>query len=63
MKHKITKDEFAKEYAQNSGMSVEEVLKTQIVLPCTCDYEGCPGWAMVSKNPLSIETHQNLYDF
>lgn len=58
---KLTKEEFKKEYCAKSGITWDELSKTQIVLPCSCNYEDCKGWAMVSNEPLNIKAHMDLY--
>ena len=44
---KITADEFERQYAERSGMTVEELRGYLTVRPCECDYEDCEGWQMV----------------
>ena len=44
----MTKDEFEKEYARRSGLSVEELHKMKLcVKECNCEYKNCKGWQMV----------------
>lgn len=57
----MTKEEFIEGYAKRSNRTVDEILKVEIALPCSCDYEECNGWAMVSNNPESIKIHNELY--
>ena len=57
----MTKEEFIKSYCDKSDMTKEELLESQVVLPCKCDYEGCNGWAVVSNSELSIKAHLELY--
>lgn len=57
----MTKEQFVREYAENSGLTEEEVLLHTIVLPCHCTYPGCKGWAMVNNHPSFIESHNELY--
>lgn len=46
----MTKENFVKEYAERSGLSVEILHALgQIAVKCDCEYEGCEGWTMVSK--------------
>lgn len=44
----ISKEEFEKQYAENSKMSIEELRKNGLrVVPCDgadCDYDKCEGW-------------------
>ena len=48
MTKNMTKDEFEKEYAEKSGMTVEELHKKgQYAKECDCEYENCKGWQMV----------------
>jgi hypothetical protein len=57
----MTEDEFIDEYAKNSGMSVHEILKDMICLPCGCGDVCCRGFAMVQNTPRAIETHNLFY--
>lgn len=57
----MTKEDFIKLYCEKSGITEEELLKTQVVLPCNCNDEICKGWAVVSNNELSIKAHYDLY--
>lgn len=51
---KITAEQFEREYAERCGVSVEELRSWgRVVAPCECDYEGCEGWASVSKDQLA----------
>jgi hypothetical protein len=52
---------FIQRYCERSGLSVSEVMQTQVCLPCSCSDDGCEGFAMVSNNPLSIKAHNMLY--
>lgn len=56
-----TKEEFISEYCERSNISWEELSKTEVALPCDCGSDGCDGWAMVSNNEHSIQTHMDLY--
>ena len=56
----MSKEEFIEYYCKNSNITKEELLKTQVILPCSCNYENCKGWAVVSNNPLSIKAHLEL---
>jgi len=43
----MTKEEFEKYYAANSGMSVERLHEVGFYAePCQCGDETCLGWAM-----------------
>lgn len=57
----MEEQEYIAGYAKKSGVSVEELMKTQICLPCHCGYVGCKGFAMVSNNPHAIKSHNDLY--
>lgn len=57
----MTKENFIKLYCEKSDITEEELLKTQVVLPCNCNDETCKGWAVVSNNELSIKAHCELY--
>lgn len=46
----MTSAEFARAYAERSGVSVEWLREAgRVVRPCDCREEGCEGWQMVSK--------------
>jgi plasmid stabilization system protein ParE len=47
----MTREEFISSYCERSRVSWDELSKTQLVVPCECDQEGCQGWVMVSKTP------------
>lgn len=56
----MTKESFIMIYCEESGISKEELLKTQIVLPCNCDYKGCKGWVVISNDELSVKAYNGL---
>lgn len=58
----MKKEEFIENYCKKSNISKEEVLKTQVILPCNCNYEYCDGWAVVTNNKMSIKAHNDLYN-
>lgn len=39
----MSKEEFIEYYCKNSNITKEELLKTQVILPCNCNYEDCKG--------------------
>jgi hypothetical protein len=43
------REQFIAGYCERSGVTWEELSKTQIAERCDCGEEGCAGWAMVSK--------------
>lgn len=53
----MEKQDFIKLYCEKSGITEEELQKTQVVLPCNCNHELCKGWAVISNNELSIKNH------
>ena len=57
----MTEDEFIAAYCKRSGVIWEEIRAFEVVLPCACGDASCCGWAMVSNNPLSVQTHMQLY--
>lgn len=57
----MTKDEFIASYCERSGITRERFDRTDVALPCACQYEDCEGWAAVSNNALSIKNHTELY--
>lgn len=49
-----TPEDFERDYAERSGMSVAELRAAgQIVLPCDCGEKECLGWQMVSETKRS----------
>lgn len=43
----ITAEEFERQYAERSGVTVEQLrVLGRFVAPCDCDYEECHGWQM-----------------
>lgn len=61
----MTKEEFIDRYATRSKWTEEEkqrhMSEDYIVMECSCNFEGCPGWAMVNNDPLSIKAQKELY--
>lgn len=58
----MTAEEFEREYAERSGIPIEELRETEVVLPCACgEPRLCRGWAVVSKDPASIKAHMRFY--
>ena len=57
----MTKEEFIAGYCERSQITWEELQPFQVALPCSCGDESCCGWAMVSNNPLSVQSHMQLY--
>lgn len=60
-KTRCDKCEFIKEYCEKSNVSWDELKKTQVILPCSCNDESCKGWAVVNNDTISIKTHNNIY--
>jgi hypothetical protein len=55
----MTRDEFEVAYAARSGLTVERLHELgQYAYPCRCDFEHCPGWAMLSTE--EIERQEEL---
>lgn len=54
----MTKEEFEKGYCERSGITLEEYHETQVTLPCSCGYEDCEGWAVISNDPRLIGWHK-----
>ena len=51
----MTKEEFEKEYAAKSKMTVERLRKMGgAAVPCDCQYELCKGWKMAFKRPRKL---------
>jgi hypothetical protein len=57
----MTKDEFIAGYCERSHVEWQELQRSQVALPCACGDKSCCGWAMVSNNRLSVQTHMQLY--
>lgn len=46
----LTAEEFEREYAERSRLSVEELRALgRVVRPCSCGEAGCEGWQMISQ--------------
>jgi hypothetical protein len=46
----ITAEEFERQYAARSGMTVDQLRALdRVVLPCLCEEDGCEGWQMISR--------------
>lgn len=60
--NKVTKEKFIKDYREKSNISICELNKTNVILACDCGDKSCKGWAVVSNNPLSIKSHNELYN-
>lgn len=57
----MTKEDFIKLYCEKSKITEQELLESQVVLPCNCGDEICKGWAVVGNNELNIKAHKELY--
>lgn len=57
----MKKEEFEAGYCERSNITRFYYDKWFITLPCACDYEGCKGWAAVSKKDDFIKDHMELY--
>ncbi len=56
----MTKEEFEKQYAENSNITLEELHNLNVFAePCNCNAENCKSWAMVSKSQRKV--HYDLY--
>lgn len=47
----ITKEQFAINYAHNSGISLDEYNKLFYTAECDCGEDGCNGWKAVNITP------------
>ena len=57
----ITKEEFKKFYADNSGITLEEYDEEFIAVPCNCGEGGCQGWTTFrKKHPDTIEMNLDI---
>jgi hypothetical protein len=45
----VTRDEFLRRYASNSGAPAEYILEQRTAIPCECREDGCDGWQMVPR--------------
>jgi len=57
----MSKDEFIKQYCENSGVEWNWLQQYQVALPCMCGSSKCKGWAMVPNDIDSIKKHMELY--
>lgn len=48
-------------YATEDGFHIPG-MDPWIALPCTCDEEGCEGWAMISTSGTSVVVHLYTVD-
>lgn len=54
----ITAEEFERQYAERSGVTVERLRELgRVVRPCHCDAEGCEGWQSINRE-LAAELEQ-----
>lgn len=44
----LTAEQFEREYAERSGVTVEWLRQYRTVLPCRCGEDGCQGWQSLS---------------
>ncbi|WNM65733.1 hypothetical protein SEA_VULPECULA_61 [Arthrobacter phage Vulpecula] len=50
----MTPGEFLAGYAERSGTTPAALLEAgRVVVPCTCDFEGCRGWKLVPADCLA----------
>jgi hypothetical protein len=42
-------EQFERDYAERSGVTVEWLREHRVVRPCDCREEGCDGWQSVSR--------------
>ena len=57
----MDKEGFEKMYIHLSNITPEFYVSHFVTLECHCDNPLCRGWAAVSNNPQSIESHNKLY--
>ena len=57
----MTKEEFEHNYCQGSGITIEQYRQWKVTLPCSCDYEGCEGWAAIINDPDIIKDYIKFY--
>ena len=51
----MDKQEFEKQYAESSGVTVEWLHQNGLfALPCECEYDKCKGWRMEHESITSI---------
>lgn len=50
----MTKEEFIKQYAKDSNMTVEKVLENMDAYPCACGDKSCKGWQMLSPTGAKV---------
>lgn len=67
MKHeKLKKSAFIAEYIKDNpnGWNLTDLQFLTVILPCSCDYDNCRGWAAIPRNINLIDSHnttQNPY--
>ncbi len=50
-----TAEMFVYDYCTRSKVTREFFENLYVVVSCTCDYEGCRGWASVSHEELALK--------
>lgn len=55
----MTKQEFEKQYAQNSGETVEGIREFYKAVPCNCGDDICEGWQMKTHAQIEFEKRFN----
>ncbi|KKN64749.1 hypothetical protein LCGC14_0488810 [marine sediment metagenome] len=48
-------------YCKRSNITKSSYNRWRVTLPCACGYDGCRGWAAVSRNEDMIKDHMELY--
>lgn len=52
----MTLEEFEQQYAERSGMTVEQLYTHGLLpVPCDCEEPGCNGWRMTHMVEIEIE--------
>lgn len=57
----MNQDEFERDYAKRTGVTVTQFRDHMIGLPCACEDAECRGWAAVSRDPETIAEHLRYF--
>jgi len=59
----MTAEEFERQYAARSGLTVEQLRELgRVVAPCDCEEDCCEGWQSTTPEHLADEAMEKLWD-
>ncbi len=56
----MTSEEFERGYCEGSSITLMFYREMFVTMSCSCEYEGCNGWAAIRNDPNAIE-HQRMF--